>query len=351
MHITENIDIYQLIRKPLEPLLREFIPRYFYEDYDDGIFDLGFADKVIRRCKKSLYFDYKDESLHFSGYYGQTMVRSNFYQNQIQEEVNALLHDQTVMVTFDGPNGAGKSNLVKLLEWFILSLDQRFLYGQNARISPKVSAAGAESIQPQLDYHAKKVRDRERREIASLDFFGHLLQYAQALTRYAAERSPVQFVDRSYLTSVAKASDFIEQRQKEIHKRNILLLPEKFAELEYLIDHMKDKYVVPDLSVILLCDQQTSRKRQKSRSKRSKDVDPREIGWYYFFQQQQVIPNAIYIDTISTNHSNAFCTVINAIKERCEDKGGKHAEFAQKITPLSIEHFLASEPVASIIHP
>ena len=114
---------------------------------------------------------------------------------------------------------------------------------------------------------------------------------------------------------------------------------------------MKDKYVVPDLSVILLCDQQTSRKRQRSRPKRSKGVDPREIGWYYFFQQQKVIPNALYIDTISTNHSNTFCTVIGAIKERCEDKGGKHAEFAQKITPLSIENFLASELVASIIHP
>ena len=356
MHIIKNIALYDLHR---EPRLARLIPEnlsggssYNYGlGYNYGTSELVFFDKVIRRCKKSLYNDCLEESEHDGISYPWSIdARNHFYQNQIQEEANVILHDHTVMVTFDGINGAGKSDLIQLLEWFVSGLDQRSLYGGSNRLPPKISRVGAESIQAHLDYHAKKVGDKERGEIASLDFFGHLYQYALALTSYAAEQPSVQFVDRSYLTSLAKASNFIEQRKKEIYSRPVPKGKEKFIELEYLIGHMKDKYVVPDLSVILLCDLSASRKRQGGRLKRSKKVDKREIGWYAFFQEQNVIPNALYIDTASIDLSQAFLMVVEAFKERCDDKGGKQAEFAQKITSQSQKDFLAGEPAGSLIH-
>lgn len=113
--------------------------------------------------------------------------------------------------------------------------------------------------------------------------------------------------------------------------------------LSYLLTQIKGKYVVPDLSVIMLCDQEIAQQRQEDRQKKEgrvpKKIDPAELSWFQYFRDQNVIPNALYIDSEKENLEDQFQRVVYAIKERFEDKGTRPT-LVEKITAESISAFL-----------
>ncbi len=341
---TMDMTIYGLER---EPRLQGIIPKDFFSKWGLIKYDTAFADKVIRRCKKSLYEDYLHSWENDSSDPNWPVeIRQLFYKNQIRDEdISLNLHDHTIMVTLDGLNGAGKSTLQQLLEMYFSQITPKVLYGRSGKMPQKISNAGPESIHTEMEYHRKKVEEGERALLHSMDFTAHLLQYALALTRYAKEQPPLLFLDRSYLTSLAKASDFVHSREKEIFRDE----PpgddrkdyRKLMELDYLIHQMKDKYVIPDLSVILLCDKKTSLERQRQRGN-IKKVDALELEWYYFFRKGDLIPNALYLDTTSMSMEEEFREVVAAIKERCEDK---EFSLADEITETSVSEFIKSNLV------
>lgn len=365
MYITKQVSVSEVWSHPSDypkmvPLInQESLKKSEYWSVPDpGIPILTFADRLIRRCQVSCYNDLVEELPSRSDLNWAADMRYNFYKNQIQKEVNATIHQNTVLVTYDGINAAGKSGLIQTLEIYLERLDPGVFRGRQGKLGLKTSSL-AEGLQPLLVYHENKVKQQDREEIISIDFLGHLFQFAFSLTKIAANKSPMNFLDRSYISSLAKGSCFIEKRNEDVLKKmgwidqkdpeRVKWAQEKlpYYQLEYLIDQMRDKYIVPDLSVVLLCGPSTASQRQIEREKKkkikSKPIDHQEVQWYYFFRDRDVLPNALYIDTEKETPSEQVKKVALAIKESCEDKNTEiMAKLAERITPQSIDEFLVS---------
>lgn len=388
---------------------------------------LELADKVIRSTKQSIYDDLKSLwAIAFwdAGHQGQELeaflrntaeIRKVFYQKQINNDITSLLHDHTVLVTFDGINGAGKTTLAKAVGKYLLSLDSGITEGKSALfgIPLKTSEFLGENLIPEIEHHLRKSRRGERVEHDSLELDLFAAQYQLALTRLAYELPPLAIFDRSYVGTLAKTKDFLQARRQEYVKfiegeekedllrrdyaglviettpadkisipagMEKLASPEEIVEaqkgikeifrslyprvlpdselerrgfkirpvsletstptLRYLLEHIKDKYVIADLAVIMSCDEGTSQKRQQERKvktkRKSSDVKDGEIEWYTAFQRDLVIPNALYVGA-EESLENQFRRVIHAVKERFEDKPN---HFSHKITEGSISRYI-----------
>ncbi len=181
---------------------------------DDDVFgfsldgDARLADRVIRCKKISIYdllLDEADETLEGSDggylgrYYDAVDLRKQLYQNQNQDGLTKKLHDATVLVTFDGPKGAGKSKLAKAMARFVTSLDSP------AEAEYHKSSQLADGLSSILETYQRKEKKGEQLPISDLDMDGRLLIYNVALAKIGAEKPAYAFLDRSFITTLAKS--------------------------------------------------------------------------------------------------------------------------------------------------
>ncbi len=101
---------------------------------------------------------------------------------------------------------------------------------------------------------------------------------------------------------------------------------------------MRNKYVIPDLAVVLLCDSRTSLANQQRRAARIAEfISEEEVNQFDTFKSKNFLPNALYLDQSRALTEN-FYSIALAFKERCEDK--RRDTVAGKITAQSINYFI-----------
>ncbi len=119
-----------------------------------------------------------------------------------------------------------------------------------------------------------------------------------------------------------------------------------FPLLSYLLSRIKGRYVLPDLSVIMLANKEIAEERQEERREETgrplKEVGETELNWFNYFRGSNVIPNALYLE--NEPREEQFRQVVLAIKERFEDKGTRPG-LVKKITNSSIARFYKENPL------
>ncbi len=179
--------------------------------------DAHIADRVIRCTRISLYnlledVAFEDEDLWelYSNYVNTVTLRLWLYQNQNQDGLTEKLHDATVLVTFDGPKGAGKSKLAKAMARFVTSLDS------SAEAEYHKSSRLADGMNAVLETYKRKEKKGEQLPISDLDMDGRLLLYNAALAKIGAEKPAYVFLDRSFITTLAKSWEVAEKNDRFI---------------------------------------------------------------------------------------------------------------------------------------